>query len=315
MKHIHGNTKKDHIHEHDCHDHDHKHSHSILGGHNHHDEHTSEKNLWIAFGLNIIFVLIEVVGGLWTGSTAILSDALHDLGDSIALGLSAWMQRISTKKAPIKYNFGWKRLPVLAALLNIVVLTCSTVFIVSEALPRLFSPEPVHSVGMVWIAIVGIIANGLAVWRMQGSKKILDRTVMLHLLEDLLGWVAVLIVGGVIAFTDWYWMDPLLSLVISAIMFKNIVKNARIVCAIIMGVTLDEQQKIQIEMELMALNKDIQTIEKFQLWSLDGEEQVACLQLRIRPLADNQAIIKQIRTYLVTQSIYESTIECIEYRE
>lgn len=311
LKRIASNDHEVHEHQHGQHNHsEHHHDghHHSLGGH-HHGE-TSEKNLWIAFALNLTFVVIELIGGIWTGSTAILSDALHDFGDSIALGLSALIQRISKKQAHPKYNFGWKRLPIIGALINIIILGASTIYIISEAIPNLFNPTPVLSQGMIGIAIFGVIANGLAVFRMRGAKKILDRTVILHLLEDLLGWIAVLITAGIMAVTNWYWLDPLLSLVISGIMIKNIWSNTRVIIDIILGATLDEDLKGRLQAEILQLAPEISSINKFQLWSLDGDEQVACLTIILQSEHNHEQIVAKIRSYLATQLIVETTIEC-----
>lgn len=294
-------------HEHEHYEHNHSHG---IGGHHHHDARASEKNLWIAFGLNLGFAIIEIIGGLWTGSTAILSDALHDLGDSLALGSSALIQRFSQKQAGPKYNFGWKRLPVLGALLNIIILGVSSVYVVSEALPKLLNPQVIMSEGMILMAVFGIFANGLAVFRMRGSKRVLDRSVLLHMMEDLLGWIAVLIVAIVIYFTDWYWLDPLLSLIISGVMITNIFSNGKIILDIILGATLDEDFKRELMEEILELSPSIEAIDKFQLWSLDGDEHVATLQLRLDEAGDHEVIIQQVKDHLKREGISEVTIEC-----
>ncbi len=299
------NTQQNHA----DYDHDHhEHAHNHLGGHHHHS--SGSQNLWIAFTLNFVFAIIEFIGGMWTGSTAILSDALHDLGDSFALAISAILQQISRKQAPEKYNFGWKRLPIIGAIVNILILIVSVVFIVSEAIPQLLNPTPVYSTGMIWIAILGIVANGIAVFRIYGSKRILDRTVMLHLLEDLLGWIAVLVVAIVLVFTDWYWLDPLLSLGIAGIMAKNIFEQLKIVFVIILGATIDEPFKQELVAHIFQLTPEIIEIPKFQLWSLDGDESVACLKVRLATPDRHEIITQQIHDYLATEEIHEVTIEC-----
>lgn len=304
--HQHASHDENH-HNHD-HNHEHHHSHQTLGGHHHHQ--SGSENLWIAFALNFVFAIIEFVGGIWTGSTAILSDALHDLGDSLALAISAVLQQISKKPAPVKYNFGWKRLPIIGAMLNILILSVSVVFIINEAIPHLLIPTPVESKGMIWIAILGIFANGLAVFRIYGSKRILDRTVMLHLLEDLLGWIAVLVVAIVLVFTDWYWLDPLLSLGIAGIMAKNIFEQLKIVLILILGATVDEAFKHELQEQILQLTPQILGLSKFQLWSLDGDESVACLKVQLATAENHEIITQQIHEYLATADIHEVTIEC-----
>ena len=172
------------------HEHSHEgHSHS---GHNHsHGE--STMNLGIAFFLNLGFAIIEIIGGLWTNSVAIISDAVHDFGDAFSIGVSFFLERFSEKKRTRTFTYGYKRFSTLGALINSIVLLVGSIFVFMETIPRLFHPAEVNYSGMMWLAIAGLAVNGFAALRLMKGNSISQRAVMLHLLEDVLGWLAVLI--------------------------------------------------------------------------------------------------------------------------
>lgn len=157
-------------------------------GLNHQHDKKNTGNIRIAFFLNLCFTILEIIGGLWTNSIAILSDALHDLGDSFSLGLAWFLNKYSHRKADEKFSYGYRRFSLLAALINTIVLIIGSVFILSEAIPRLYNPQHSNAQGMVLFAIVGILINGIAVLKLKGGNSINIRVVMWHLLEDVLGW-------------------------------------------------------------------------------------------------------------------------------
>ena len=195
-------------------DHDHVHPHHEHHHHGHH-HHGDVKNLGIAFILNVCFTIIEIVGGILTNSVAILSDALHDLGDSLSLGLAWYFQRLSEKGRDRNFSYGYKRFSVLGALITSVVLVIGSVIIIYSAVSRLQHPQISNGLGMLGLAVLGILVNGAAVVRLKGSSSVNSRAVMLHLMEDVLGWVAVLIGSLFIYFFDWQIIDPILSLMIA----------------------------------------------------------------------------------------------------
>ena len=178
--------------------------------HNHSHQHGgSTKNLKIAFFINIGFTCLEIVGGFFTNSIAIISDALHDLGDSLSLGLAWYLEnKASQKGSTNRFSFGYARFRLLGALVNALVLIVGSIYIIIEAIGRLQNPEPVKSDWMIVLAVIGVAANGYAAWRTKGSTSLNEKVVSWHLLEDVLGWVAVLIVSIILQFKDWYFLDP-----------------------------------------------------------------------------------------------------------
>ncbi len=161
--------------------------------HDHHHHHHDTGNLKVAFFLNLAFTLVEIVGGLYTNSLAILSDALHDLGDSLSLGLSWYFQKLSKKGRTSSFSYGYKRFSLLGAVVNSIVLVVGSIIILSKAIPQLFNPSQANAEGMMYLAILGIVVNGAAVLKLRKGESLNEKVITLHLLEDVLGWVAVLI--------------------------------------------------------------------------------------------------------------------------
>ena len=176
--------------------------------HHHHHEHQSGKNLRIAFFLNLAFTILEIIGGFYVNSIAILSDAIHDLGDSLSLGTSWYLDNKSKKGADSKFSFGYRRFSLLGALINSVVLIAGSIYVITEAVGRLMEPQHSDANGMIIFAIIGVAVNGYAAWKLSGGKSLNERVVSWHLIEDVLGWVAVLIVAIVIRFWDIHYLDP-----------------------------------------------------------------------------------------------------------
>lgn len=268
----------------------------------------STSNVKLAFLLNLGFAILEILGGIFTGSTAILSDAVHDFGDSFALALSYIFEKVGKKQPTEKYTYGFKRLSLIGAFINIIVLSSGTVFVFKEAIEGLMNPQAVKADGMFILAIIGIVINGLSVLRMKGSKKILDRTVMMHLLEDLLGWIAVLVVSVVIFFTNWYILDSILSLGICVIIGKNIYDNIKTSISIVLQSVPDKELYEEIRQHILEM-PEIKTIEKSNMWTIDGEEHVFTANIETEQIADKSEVLRKIKEMLKNESIIQSTIE------
>jgi cobalt-zinc-cadmium efflux system protein len=229
-------------------------------GHNHnHSKDSSSKEILIAFGLNFTFAIIEVFGGIYTNSMAIISDAIHDAGDSIALLFAYYGEKISHKKADEKYTFGYRRFSILAALVNGLILLAGSLFIIIEAIDRLQSPEVVDPKGMFWLALLGIAVNSVAAYRLSKSEGINQKMVTLHLLEDLFGWFAVLVVSIVLQFKPWFILDSLLSIFISHVILRGFYKSMKKIVRMLL-------QKFPEQISIEEIEKDLLKFEKI----LDG---------------------------------------------
>ncbi|MEG9327839.1 cobalt-zinc-cadmium efflux system protein [Salinimicrobium catena] len=253
-------------------------------GHDHSHE-SSGKNLKLAFFINVGFTIIEIIGGFLTNSVAIISDALHDLGDSLSLGLAWYIEGKANKKgATDEFSFGYARFRLLGALINSVVLVAGSIYIIYEAISRFQDPEAVDSKYMIGFAILGVLANGYAAWRVSGGKSLNDKVVSWHLLEDVLGWVAVLIVAIILQFKDWYILDPILSLGITLYILWGVGGRLKDTLHLLLqGVPagLDMQE---VKRQLQQVNH-VSSIHHMHVWSLDGEHHVLTAHLVLEKIS------------------------------
>jgi cobalt-zinc-cadmium efflux system protein len=247
--------------------------------HNHGHHHTTG-NIKVAFFLNLSFTIVEIIGGFYTNSLAIMSDAVHDLGDSLSLGMSWYFQKLSNKKANKHFSYGYGRFSLLGAIINSVVLTIGSIFIITEAIPRIISPEISDAKGMMWFAILGIIVNGAAVLKLKKGTSINERVVSLHLLEDVLGWIVVLIASIIMQFWELPILDPILSLLIAGYVLFNVFKNIKESFKIILQGVPSELSTDDIEKSLLAFD-EIENVHDCHVWTLDGEFNIATIHILV----------------------------------
>lgn len=242
-----------------------------------------------AFFLNLFFTIVEIIGGLYTGSLAILSDALHDLGDSLSIGLSWYFQKISEKQRTEKFSYGYKRFSLMGALLNSVVLLVGSIIILTEAIPALFNPQAVDAKGMMYLAIFGVLVNGVAVLKLKKGSSINEKVISLHLLEDVLGWVAVLVGSIVMTFWDLPIVDPVLSVLIALFIIYNVVKNLKKSLLIILQAKPGEVDMEKVNKLLLSIPEIIE-VHDCHVWSMDGEYNVLSAHMVI----DNNLTLSEI---------------------
>lgn len=279
-------------------------------GHEHH-HHGSSGNLQVAFFLNLAFTIIEVVGGLWTNSIAILTDSLHDLGDSASLGLAWYFDRLSTRGRNREHTFGYRRYRLLGGLITGVLLAGGLVFMVWHAIERLGSPQSVHAPGMMLLAVIGIVMNGAAVWRTRTGSSLTERLVSWHLLEDTLGWAAVLIGAAIMAFWDVPVLDPLLSLAISGFILWNVARNLRQVMRVFLQATPDSFNIAQFETRVSRLI-GVRDTHHLHVWSLDGESHVLTVHVRMAAKTPRDRILavkREIRAMLNPDEFAHVTVD------
>lgn len=241
--------------------------------HHHDHHHSTSDNLRLAFMLNAGFAILEIVGGFWINSVAILSDALHDLGDSFSLGLAWFLNRYAEKDHDDKFSYGYRRFSLLGALLNAIILIVGSLYILSEAIPRLFNPESFNAQAMVAFAILGIMVNGWAVLRLKDEGSHNAQVVSWHLLEDVLGWVAVLVVGLISLVINLPILDPILSILLAGFILYNVIYKLRDTVDLFL-------QSVPKDIDIAEVEKQLQTIDcvdslhHTHIWSLDGENNV-----------------------------------------
>ncbi|MFD0932853.1 cation diffusion facilitator family transporter [Psychroflexus salinarum] len=278
--------------------------------HNHDHSHGTG-NLKVAFFLNLGFTIIEIIGGLYFNSLAILSDALHDLGDSLSLGLSWYFQKLSNKGRTKNYSYGYKRFSLLGAIINAVVLAVGSIFILAHAVPQLFNPEETNAEGMFYLAILGVIVNGAAVLKLRKGESMNEKVVSLHLLEDVLGWAAVLVGSIIMMYFDAPFIDPLLSILISLYVIYNVYRNLKKSMLIILQATPSEISMEEVKSQLLELTEIIE-IHDLHVWSLDGNYNVMSVHVRLEQdykLSELSDLKEKIRSKLHDKSIEHVTIE------
>mgnify|MGYP003987148945 FL=1 len=290
------------------HDHNHDHIH-----HHHH----STDNIKMAFFLNLVFTIIEIFGGILTNSVAIVTDAVHDLGDTVTIGFSWYLEKISKKKRTKDFSYGYTRFSLLAAIININVLVLGSVFVLKESIERLISPEPCNAEGMMALGVLGVLFNGAAVLKLKKGHSENERVVMLHLLEDVLGWVAILIGAVVMYFADVPILDPILSISIACYILYGASKNLKRTLSIFLqgvpnGVNMEMVTKM-IKQEANVLD-----VHDVHLWSLDGDYNVLTAHIIVpeeTTMQDLACLKKEIHTKLKAYKIPHATLEFELYKE
>lgn len=292
--------------------HHHGHSHSHSHGHSHAHHHGTGNNILLAFFLNIGFCIIEFIGGYYTNSVAIISDAVHDLGDSMALLMAYILEKYSNKKADQEFTYGYRRFSILSAFITSTILLVGSIFVIQKAIERILSPEPVHVQGVLGMAVLGVLVNGFAAWKLsKGESGLNQRAVMLHLLEDVLGWVAVLIVGVILLFKDWYILDPILSVLIALLILKNVYGNLISIGRVVLQKWPDDLELASLKKEILNF-PEIVDIHSVQAWSLDSTSH----SLSLHVVVDSQLLVrdldllkKKIRHVLSHHRILHASVE------
>lgn len=269
----------------------------------------------MVFLLNLSFTVLELVGGYWTNSVAILSDAVHDLGDSLAIGAAYYLSRVAQRAANSRYSYGYGRYNILGALVNSVVLMAGSLFVLREAFERLIHPAEVDAPGMLLFAVLGITVNGFAAYKLRSASSVNARVVSLHLMEDVLGWVAVLLGAIAMVFVEVPRLDPILSLAITTYIVIGVIKRLRETMLLLLqrvpeGVDLNE-----LERQLAAI-EGVESLHETHTWSLDGETHVFSTHLVVAPeitLAQIKSIKLASREVLRGYPFASHTVE-VEFR-
>ncbi len=248
--------------------------------HHHHSKERAPKKLRAAFFLNLGFTIIELIGGVYVNSVAVVSDAVHDLGDSLSLGFSWYLANKSNQKSTTRYTFGYARFTLLGAFVNSVVLILGAVFVVYKALGRLANPEMPNVEGMIGFAVLGVAVNGFAAWKLIGGKTLNEQVISWHLIEDVLGWVAVLVVAIVLQFYPNPYLDPILSLLVTAFILWGVFSRLRETIHLFLQGAPDNLSLDEVENKLLAV-KEVVGLHHSHIWSLDGEDHVFTTHVKL----------------------------------
>jgi len=272
-------------------------------------------NIRIAFFLNLGFTLAEIVGGFLTNSLAILSDAIHDLGDSLTLGLSWYLERRSRQAGSERFSYGLGRLSLLAALVSGVTIIVGSLFVLSEAVPRLLRPVHSDAGGMIVFALIGIAVNGAAALRVRRGKSMTERVISWHFIEDVLGWVAVLAAGVIIHFRDIHVVDPALAILIVLYVLSNVIRNLKKTFAMFLQ-SIPEDVDIEGVQEALTRLPHVREIHDTHIWTLDGAAHVFTTHLVADEgisKTEEERIKAAARGLLLEYGIVHSTIEVEPY--
>ncbi len=279
--------------------------------HHHHRSENSTKNIKYAFFINLAFTIFELFGGLYLNSIAIISDAIHDLGDSLSLGTSWFLSKKSQQGANAKFSFGYRRFSLLGALINSAVLIAGSLYVIKEAIGRIIEPEHSNAQGMLIFAIIGVVINGYAALKVSRGKTLNERVISWHLIEDVLGWFAIVIVAIILQFQDIHYLDPALSLLITIYILWNAIKNLREVLFVFLQGKPHDISYDDIEKKILAI-KNVVSIHHTHIWSLDGEKHVFTSHVKLDVVDTVEEILKvknSIKETLDPYSFEHCTIE------
>jgi len=267
----------------------------------------TEKNILIAFILNISFSIFELIGGLFTNSISILSDAIHDFGDALSIGLSLILEKISKKNPDSNYTYGYARYSILGALITTTILTVGSIFVIISSIKRIISPEDINYNGMIIFAIFGVIINFLAAYFTKDGHSVNQKAVNLHMLEDVLGWVVVLIGSILMKFTDIRLIDSIMSIGVALFILINAFKNLKSILDLFLEKTPDNIDILKIKNDLLK-NTDISDVHHIHIWSMDGFSNYSTMHI-VTDTKDPVKLKKAVRNEMLEHNIIHTTIE------
>jgi cobalt-zinc-cadmium efflux system protein len=276
----------------------------------HSHNHSKSENISWAIVLNITFTIIEIVGGLFTNSLTILSNALHDFGDSLVLILAFIAEKKSEQEPDQKRTFGYKRLSLAAAMFTSIVLVSGTLFILTQAIPRLLHPEPVNSQAMIFLGIIGVIFNSFGFIKLKSGQSMNERALTLHLLEDVLGWVAVLLGSLLMYFWKNPIIDPFMTIGFTLFILWGVGRNLKESLNILMQGVPSHIDLNHIKQGMLGI-ENVVSVHDLHVWSLDGEHDVFTghVVVKDQALSKSEKIKKLLKEELEKHHIEHSTVE------
>ena len=272
----------------------------------------TERNILIAFILNLAFSVFEFFGGLFTGSVAIISDAIHDIGDATSIGISFFFEKKSKKQPDEKYTYGYARYSVIGSVITTLILLVGSALVIYNAVQRIINPIEINYNGMIIFAVVGVCVNFCAAFFTREGGSLNQRAVNLHMLEDVLGWLVVLVGAVVMKFTDYYTIDPIMSICVAIFIFANAVKGLKEAAFLFLekapqGISIDEIR------EHVSHLDGVIGVHHIHIWSLDGQQNYATMH--IVAVGDLHRIKEEVRRELKEHGIAHVTLELEEENE
>lgn len=273
------------------------------------------KNIKIAFFLNLIFSIIELIGGVFTNSISIISDSIHDLGDAISIGVSYLCEKKAKQRPNNKYTFGYLRFSLIGALVTSFVLLIGSIMVLYNAIPRLFNPVIVNYKWMTILAVIGVIINGYAAYKTAKGSNINEKAINLHILEDVLGWIAVLTGSVLIQIFNFYIIDPILSVILAVYILFHVFDHLKKIIEIFLEKIPDDVDITELRKGLKENYKQIKDINHINIWTIDGVNNYITMHIVLDDSIKNSEIIvlkDNIKEELTKENIKHITIE-VEY--
>lgn len=267
----------------------------------------TEKNILTAFILNLSFSIFELIGGIFTNSISIISDAVHDFGDALSIGISLVLEKISKKKPNETYTYGYVRYSVLGALITTIVLTLGSIFVIIGGIDRILNPETINYDGMIIFAIFGVIINFLAAYFTREGDSLNQKAVNLHMLEDVLGWVVVLIGSILMKFTDISLIDSIMSIGIALFILINAFKNMKSILDLFLEKTPKNISVEEIKKHLLEI-RGIIDVHHVHIWSIDGYNNYSTMHV-VTDEKNIKELKNKIREEMNEHGICHTTIE------
>ena len=264
--------------------------------------------VWLAFFLNLSYAIVEFIAGGLFGSSAVLADSVHDMGDAIAIGVSAFLETISNREEDSQYTLGYKRFSLLGAMVTAVILMTGSVLVILGNITKLFHPQAVNDEGILWLGIIAISVNVIASLVVRKGKTKNESILSLHFLEDTLGWVAVILMAIVLRFTDWYILDPLLSLVISIFILSKAIPRFWSTLKIFLDAVPEGVDIKQVKSDLEQLDH-VASLNQLNLWTMDGLEKNAIVHVCLKEIEQMELCKESIRSKLKDCGFQNITIE------
>ena len=264
--------------------------------------------VWVAFFLNLSYAIVEFIAGGIFGSSAVLADSVHDLGDAIAIGISALLETISNREEDRHYTLGYKRFSLLGALVTAVILITGSILVILENIAKIFHPQSVNDEGIFWLGIIAITINVLASLVIRKGQTKNESILSLHFLEDTLGWVAVILMAIVLRFTDWYILDPLLSIAISFFVLSKALPHFWSTLKIFLDAVPEGVDIQKIKTDLAELDH-VASINQLNLWTMDGLEKNAIVHVCLKEMEHMETCKESIRIFLKYCGFQNITIE------
>ena len=275
----------------------------------HHHHKKAGENLAFVFFMNLTFNIIVILGGLATNSMAILADCIHDMSDTISIALAWALEKVAQKDSTDKYSYGYQRFSILGAVIISVFVIFMAFVILSEAIPRLFSPEGVDAGGMLIVAIVGLVFKSISVHRLHKGETFNEKAILFHQLGDVFEWVAILILSLVLMFWDGApYLDPFVSIGIALWLIFNLGRNLYKSIEVLLQKTPDNFDVDDFKSQILAIEGVLQ-IEDFHIWSLDGIDSVMTLKVDVDFDRDVEGIKKEIYSISNRYHVVDITIE------